>query len=218
MKTLSLLIPTIKSRKHLLNRLYDHLQPQLTTEVEVLIEEDDGEAQIGHKRNLLLKRAQGEYVAFIDDDDLVSPNYVHSILTALESRPDVVGFKLGRYSNGEYKGYTVLSTTEAAKDPDQVGFSINLSQPSKLLHRTIHLNPTKRSIALLYEFQNTSAGEDIAWANKIASHIKSEVYVDEILYNYHWVAHNLRNENSVMSRQRQVLVTLGIIDEENNLL
>ena len=60
---------------------------------EVLTNVDSGESSSGSKRNELMSRAKGQYVAFIDDDDNVSGNYVESICSAIEeSSPDVVTF------------------------------------------------------------------------------------------------------------------------------
>ena len=52
------------------------LAEQLTSEVEVLTELDDGTRSIGEKRNALVESAGGEYVCFVDDDDMVSSDYV----------------------------------------------------------------------------------------------------------------------------------------------
>jgi len=40
---------------------------------------------IGAKRNQLLHRAKGDYVAFVDDDDLVSSDYVNKVLSAVST-------------------------------------------------------------------------------------------------------------------------------------
>ncbi len=60
---------------------------------EVLCNVDSGENSSGKKRNELTAAASGEYIAFIDDDDDVSDDYVASICGAvINSRPDVVSF------------------------------------------------------------------------------------------------------------------------------
>ena len=40
---------------------------------------------IGEKRNWLLEQAKGEYVVFVDDDDLVTNNYVQSIMKRMNT-------------------------------------------------------------------------------------------------------------------------------------
>lgn len=63
-------------------------------EVEFLVESDSGELTSGQKRNMLMGRASGEYVAFIDDDDTLAEDYVDSLLTATSSNPDVITFNV----------------------------------------------------------------------------------------------------------------------------
>lgn len=43
---------------------------------------------VSNARNIALDHAQGEYVTFIDDDDLISPKYLESLLTA--ATPDTI--------------------------------------------------------------------------------------------------------------------------------
>jgi len=59
MKTLSILVPTLASRKRSLDKLMGVLSVQLTNEVEVLTESDDGSLTVGRKRNALVQRAAG---------------------------------------------------------------------------------------------------------------------------------------------------------------
>ena len=92
-KKLSILICTIIERKNLLNRLLNILNKQKTDDVEVLVESDNKQISIGEKRNKLLNKAVGDYVAFIDDDDLVSDDYVKKVLQAIESKPDCCGME-----------------------------------------------------------------------------------------------------------------------------
>ena len=47
------------------------------------------EGGVSHARNTGIEKAQGEYIAFIDDDDYVSPLYLERLLAV--SSPDTVG-------------------------------------------------------------------------------------------------------------------------------
>jgi len=58
---LSILIPTVVGREHLLERLRSVLNPQLTEDVEVIEQKDNKEISIGRKRQTLLEKAAGEY-------------------------------------------------------------------------------------------------------------------------------------------------------------
>jgi hypothetical protein len=62
---------------------------------EVLTNVDGGEKPSGQKRNELMKAASGEYVAFIDDDDTVSGEYVRKIASSVaEYKCDVISFSI----------------------------------------------------------------------------------------------------------------------------
>jgi glycosyltransferase involved in cell wall biosynthesis len=82
-KRLSLLIPTLNNRSKLCERLTSKIIDQLTTEVEMMLLPDDGQRTIGEKRNALIEAAIGDYVAFIDDDDMISDDYIDQVMTAL---------------------------------------------------------------------------------------------------------------------------------------
>ena len=76
---LSILIPTLFSRKEKFCNLMTILSSQANDEVEVVINRDNGEKSIGEKRNELLKEATGEYVCFVDDDDMVDDDNKHCL-------------------------------------------------------------------------------------------------------------------------------------------
>ena len=91
---LSLLIPTLECRSHQLSRLVKGLESQIRNagrgaNIEILTNRDAGEHSINYNRNILLGRAKGEFVAFIDDDGAVGETYIELICSALGGRPEV---------------------------------------------------------------------------------------------------------------------------------
>lgn len=87
---LSICIPSLASRHELLGRLLECLRRQgRSGEVEILVDLDQGTATTGAKRNRLVARASGAYVCHVDDDDLVAPDYVATILAAIDDNPGV---------------------------------------------------------------------------------------------------------------------------------
>jgi hypothetical protein len=64
--------------------------------VEHIVDEDDGTVPYGTKMAKLMGLAGGEYISSVDDDDVIAPDYVESILRLLESGPSVATFAAKR--------------------------------------------------------------------------------------------------------------------------
>ncbi len=189
MIVLSILIPTIVTeggipgREILLQRLLSILEPQKTPEVQIITNPDGGKKTIGQKRNELVAQSTGKYICFVDDDDLVSPQYVAKVLAALKSDPDCVGFKVERTSDGTATGTAVHSLKyERYGDGKAAGGSIIWERTPN------HLNPIRRTIAIQCEFPHQSFGEDSAYAVKVRPLLKTEKFIDEVLYRYEYVS------------------------------
>lgn len=92
---LSLLMPALSSRDWHVMQAQLEQQARQHTDVEVLVELDDGGLPSGWKRHKLMQRARGTYVAFVDDDDRVTDDYV-AVLRELtrNSACDVATFAL----------------------------------------------------------------------------------------------------------------------------
>jgi hypothetical protein len=88
---LSILIPTVPQRTNLFLELHSEINKQLELSnsfnlVEVISDDaPKGTKTTGQKRNDLLNAAQGEYVWFIDDDDMIMPNAIYNIITAYDT-------------------------------------------------------------------------------------------------------------------------------------
>lgn len=176
---LSLLICTIPKRKEMLNRLYTELLSQkLACGAEIEILPDPKPGTIGSKRQRLIEKAQGEYVAFIDDDDMVSSDYLSSILFALESKPDVVGFMGWITTNGKNK-----TNFKISKD---CGYKTTARGYERFNN---HLSPIKREIALQIGYKDISFAEDYDYAVRLTNSglIKTERFIAKALYYYQYV-------------------------------
>ena len=184
--TWTILVPTIPSRATLFARLLDVLLPQLEAHegrVTVLAWRNTGRPHLGALRDAMLLAAPGEYVSFIDDDDLVPAYYVDEVVRALEGRPDHVGYQL------EF-------TTEAGGE--QVGREVvdhslrhgrwHRNAEGQLVRDFTHVDPIRRDIALRGQFARAKRGraEDRMWVKQVRGWLRTEAYVDKIMYHYLW--------------------------------
>lgn len=107
---LSIVIPYYNTYEYTRDLLV-MLKSQLTPEIEILII-DDGcnekeldsfkkkNIRIYHlkknsggaskPRNIGIEKAKGEYITFIDSDDMVSEDYIAKIMKAIEQKPDII--------------------------------------------------------------------------------------------------------------------------------
>lgn len=141
-----------------------------------IIIDDTEEISIGQKRNLLLSKATGEYVVFIDNDDLISPNYFKHILEGIEKGVDCCSLTGKYFYNGVFKN-TFVHSIEYKEYSEDNGI---LRRPPN------HLNVLKRSKVQGFKFQNSNYGEDTEWAMQIcnANVLQTEHKIDDVLYFY----------------------------------
>lgn len=167
----------------MLARLLTSLDLQLRTsrwagKVEILQELDNREMSIGAKRNRLVARATGTFIAFIDDDDEVSDDYVQQICSAIERRPDAdcIGFK----------GVITFRGSHPREFVHSLQYKDYFSRNHTYYRPPYHLNPIRREIAARYAFPDVSYSEDIDWALRIRSDgaLRNEEFIEKVIYYY----------------------------------
>jgi glycosyltransferase involved in cell wall biosynthesis len=187
---LSILIPSLHARAEKLSSLLGTLRMQIENnfaeeKVEIIIDVDRGERNVGAKRNSLLASANGDYLCFVDDDDRVSPQYISLLLNAIQSEPDCCSL------NG-------LLTTNG-KDEQLFRHSIHYNgwyTRGGILYRyTNHLNCVRSEIAKKMTFPQTNFGEDKHYSNQLMRSrlLKRERKIEPILYYYDYVKEILPN-------------------------
>lgn len=148
--------------------------------VEIVLDKSD--KSIGEKRNILLDKALGEYVCFIDSDDWVSKDYVKLVMKAIEDKPDCVSLKGVMTTDGQNPElfehslkYSSWKTTDNA---------------IKYERYPNHLNTIKAEIAKQFKFPEKNFGEDHTWSTNVfkSGLLKKESYIEEVLYEYRFLS------------------------------
>lgn len=103
---LSIIIPYYNTEKYT-DELLNVLERQITKDCEIILIDDGSDEPyepyqdfvrvfrqpnkgVSVARNKGLKEAKGEYIVFIDSDDLVTEDYIEQIFKAIETNPDTV--------------------------------------------------------------------------------------------------------------------------------
>jgi glycosyltransferase involved in cell wall biosynthesis len=141
---------------------------------EVIVLTDNGEVSTGEKRNRLIRLSLGEYVSFIDDDDLVELTYIDDILSATLTGHDVICFDAIRYVDG----------VEDREVKYSANFQRDFHDKNYYYRLPNHLMAFRKSILPLNPFPNLFFGEDSQFAKDVKPLIKNEVQLRKVLYHY----------------------------------
>lgn len=187
-------LPTVVGREKLFSELHDEVKRQAEGKpVEIIVALDNKEISIGKKRQNILEQAAGDYIVYIDDDDWIAVDYVDQLLAATEQKPDCIGFKIECTRNGRRP--TIASASIRWGDwADGVGGFSHVRTPYQK-------TPIKRALALCAGFPDMRYGEDRVYSNRVYPLLKTEVYLDKILYYYRFSTHENSNFKYGFSRE-----------------
>ena len=184
---LSVLMASVSSRLATkMPRIFLDLERQAKgKDVEVLVFLDDRKRSIGHKRNALVSIAQGEFVAFVDDDDRVAHDYVDRLLERIgdstnELRPDVIVFDV--WVSGYYERFG-LSDRLCSYDLDHEHQTLI----DRYHRKPNHLMAWRTALVKQEPFSDSSSGEDTDWAHRICRRFENllrQERIDKVLYSY----------------------------------
>ena len=184
---LSILICSVSCRKYFLDRILSLIEPQLVNGVEIITDLDDKKI-LGTKRNDMMQQANGDYIVFVDDDDVVPAYYVRETMKALESNPDCTGFKGIR--------------TVKSKDPKIFIHSNKYSEwfeDKEYFYRSPnHWNAVKKELAIKAGFPDINWGEDAEYSKRLKPLLETSVFIDKIMYYY-----LADNDLSIASKRRK---------------
>lgn len=177
---LSILIPTLNEPESInyLHRLNNILDPQIARypgQVEKLINDAGRGMSTGIKRNLLKNQADGDYIIYIDVDDVVPVYYVDELMKAIDKDPDVVTFVGFMTTNGINRREFTIKLGERYEERNGQYFRY----PN-------HLTAMKKSAVQSVNFRDLWIQEDYYYATDIMRRglLKTEVHISEWMYHY----------------------------------
>jgi glycosyltransferase involved in cell wall biosynthesis len=186
----SILMLSIPERIDSMKAAVKHLQEQADAlgqgkAVEILVLLDNRSKSISEKRNDLLQMARGKYIAFLDDDDAVSKDYMSKILTAIdENDVDCISFNQWCSINGEPMDVEFgIGNPHGQLWRDEDGFLGDIKRPP------YHMCLWRREIAQSEAFNpvygaNGQSSEDIDWLMRLYPKIQTEHHIEDALHGY----------------------------------
>lgn len=185
---LSVLMCTTPQRNEMFSKLFTELHRQLEYlqtfheslgKVEILVDDSirylDGGLSVGKKREALLKRAEGEYVCYLDSDEGISPDYLETLVRLCRQGQDVCTFQ----ALTKLKDFWALVDMRLSyKVNDQISPEYTVRRPPW------HICPVKTKYAKRYHFPDVNNAEDFAWMNKVLTHCTTEAHTERIIFEY----------------------------------
>jgi hypothetical protein len=182
---LSILTASIPERSAQLAILTGKIAEQIgDLPVEHLVFLDNRKRTIGGKRDALLRIARGHFVAYVDDDDTVSPDYVASLVEAIKiaitppgsptDQVDVITFEqFARVDDSHAKIVFGLRQQNQPFVPD-----------TEVQRAAWHVCAWRRSVAILSHFPESNYGEDWAFAEPLNRIARASIHLDKVLHYY----------------------------------
>lgn len=202
---LSVLIPTVACRRWGVERLLSLFRQELSKaegdevplsskDVEIIVFEDNLELPISNKRDILRQLCRGEFLCFVDDDDVISFGYLHDIVKLIKenSDPEVdyIGWWQKYCAQNNELNARVLHSLKCEKWQ-----AVTAADGTVTHERHVsHLNPVRKSRAMLQTFgEHVRNGEDQKWDERIRPYLRKELFLDQVMYLYFF------NENLSLS-------------------
>lgn len=181
---------------------YEALPKERQDMVEILILADNKRMMLGEKRNVMVDMAQGEYVAFVDDDDRLEPDYIASLLTAIESGSDVITFHVSVKLNG--------GDAKIAKYSKDYGHDYNTAAEYHRIPN--HICCVKRELSRKSSFPNIKYGEDSAYAKVLLPYLLTEHRIERVLYHYDWDENTTETQEHIAASRVRAQPAPPVVD------
>jgi hypothetical protein len=203
---LAVCIATIQSRVKEFSTLISILNTQiarngLADKVQLIIERDGGLIPIGGKRNKCTIRSNAEYVISIDDDDIITNDYLTQIIEKIEANPDVDCVTIEAKTFIDDKLYShIIYQHDPSTDRGQFYENEDCNTGLKIMKKSPgHLCAIKRKYMLQVPFpviwgngggrkQRADNGSDVQQLLNLKNSklIKTAVHINKPVYFYHY--------------------------------
>ena len=170
--------------------------------VEILVLLDNRSKSISGKRNDLLHAARGKYIAFLDDDDAVSKEYMSKILQAIEEHDGVDCISFNQWCSLDGEPVDVefgIGNPHRQLWRDEDGFLGDIKRPP------YHMCVWRREIAQSEAFNpvygaNGQSSEDIDWLLRLYPKVQTEYHIPDALHGY---IYNSKTTASLVPQEQQ---------------
>jgi hypothetical protein len=191
---LSVLMATTPDRVNMFSTLFNEVHRQIAYlntvhpslgNVEIVVDDSpkflDGGPSIGKKREALLKRAEGNYVCYLDSDESIAPNYIEVLVRLCHAGRDVVTFRN-------------LTKTETYWTIVDMSFNYQVNDQASpnfiTRRRPWHICPVRRDFANKYSFEDSNYGEDYNWMEQVLKHCTTEAHTEAVIHQYNHGKHS----------------------------
>lgn len=182
---ISILIPTMKHREPLFAQVLAEIKKQATQcpqiRTEILWESDNGEMTLGQKRNVLMDRCSGKYHCFIDDDDVLAPDYLKTFVPMIASGIDYdcASFVGAHYRVGQFTKLFHHSMT----------YSEWAETPERYIRTISPMNLIKTDIVRQVRYKDIRNTEDHEFSKRLMASglLKTEYEINPNHPIYHYI-------------------------------
>lgn len=189
---LSILIPSVFERDA--RELFAKLNAQATQDTEILVLVDNRRRSTGQKRQALLDAAQGQFITCLDDDDMISDDYIPEIIKAITSNPhtDLIVFNEESTLNGE-NPFIVRPGIEYENE----GVHKEDGEWVDITRKPWHWCVFAAAHAKSATFPDAYIDDDWYWVRQMLPKIKVQTRIDKVLRYYR------QNSQTSLSQQGQ---------------
>lgn len=156
-------------------------------------------AGVSAARNAALEIAKGDWICFVDSDDLIGLNYFLDVIRAIERFPssEMIGFGLEKFD-------TQPRFASCGDGPVRM-VDVRKFVNEDLVNRGFYQFSYKRELVAGMKFPPYAYGEDLVWRCVALSRATEVVIVDSCLYGYRQRAGSAMTKGSTPQDTRNVL-------------